>query len=223
VKAISEIDDPRLVKALAHPLRLRILGILEDRVASPSELAEELEAPLGNVSYHVRILAGFDLIRLVRKRPRRGAIEHYYKARGRVELTDRAWSKVPTIVKGAIVDATLDQIGELVESAAQGGGFDRADARLCRQPLSLDATGWRELASAVDELLGRAEEIERESAERLAANDHRGELDAGLVVMLFESATGRAAGGEPDRRPPRGAGRKSTNGARDRRRAPRRS
>ena len=222
MKAISEIDDPRLVKALAHPLRLRILGILEDRVASPSELAEELEAPLGNVSYHVRILAGFDLIRLVRKRPRRGAIEHYYKARGRVELTDRAWSKVPTIVKGAIVDATLDQIGELVERAAQGGGFDRADARLCRQPLSLDASGWRELAGAVDELLRRAEEIERESAERLAANDHRGELEAGLVVMLFESAKS-ASGGEPDRREHRGAGRKSANGARDRRRAARRS
>ena len=71
MKAINDINDPRLVKALAHPLRVRILGVLQDRVASPSDLAEELNAPLGNVSYHVRILAQLGLLKLVKKRPRR--------------------------------------------------------------------------------------------------------------------------------------------------------
>ena len=32
---ITEIDDPRLVKGLAHPLRIHILRVLENRVASP--------------------------------------------------------------------------------------------------------------------------------------------------------------------------------------------
>jgi len=57
MKPITDIDDPRLVKALAHPLRIQILNLLRDRVASPSELADEIGAPLGNVSYHVRFLA----------------------------------------------------------------------------------------------------------------------------------------------------------------------
>ena len=61
----KDVTDPRLVKALAHPLRFRILTVLDERMASPSELAEELGAPLGNVSYHVRILASLGLIRLV--------------------------------------------------------------------------------------------------------------------------------------------------------------
>ena len=55
-KPISEIEDPRLVKALAHPLRIRILGILEQRSATPKELAELLDVQLENLSYHVRTL-----------------------------------------------------------------------------------------------------------------------------------------------------------------------
>ncbi len=75
----SNVTDPRVVRALAHPLRVQILAALERRTASPNELAEELEAPLGNVSYHVRQLASAGLVRLVRETPRRGAVEHYYR------------------------------------------------------------------------------------------------------------------------------------------------
>jgi DNA-binding transcriptional ArsR family regulator len=188
MKAINDINDPRLVKALAHPLRVRILGVLQDRVASPSDLAEELKAPLGNVSYHVRILAQLDLLKLVKKRPRRGAIEHYYEARSRVLVSDRAWGQVPKIVKEAMVDATLDQVSAYVEPSARSGGFERAEAHLSRNPLRLDTKGWRELSKLVLELLERAHEIEAESLERLKkANHDEDEIDVGLVMMLFEA------------------------------------
>jgi len=190
MKSINDINDPRLVKALAHPLRVRILGVLQDRVASPSDLAEELKAPLGNVSYHVRILAQLDLLKLVRKRPRRGAIEHYYEARSRVRVSDRAWGQVPKIVKDAMVDATLDQVSAYVEQSASSGGFERADAHLMRQPLRLDDEGWQELSKEVAGLLERANEIEAEAAQRLNKADHDGELEAGLVMMLFEALPG---------------------------------
>src|SRR3954465_80381 len=70
MRAISDIGDPRLVKALAHPLRVQILSVLEERTASPSDLAEELGAPLGNVSYHVRTLTDLGLLKLGRARAR---------------------------------------------------------------------------------------------------------------------------------------------------------
>src|SRR5918999_2411491 len=190
MKAINDINDPRLVKALAHPLRVRILGVLQDRVASPSDLAEELKAPLGNVSYHVRILAQLDLLKLVKKRPRRGAIEHYYEARSRVRVSDRAWGQVPKIVKEAMVDATLDQVSAYVEQSASAGGFERPDAHLMPQPLRLHEQGWQEPSKLVLQLLERANEIEAQSAERLKEADHDGEFEAGLVMMLFEAAGG---------------------------------
>lgn len=193
MKAITDINDPRLVKALAHPLRVQILAVLQQGTASPSALAEELSAPLGNVSYHVRILANLGLLKLVRKRQRRGAIEHIYQANGRVRVSDRAWGQVPGIVKSAMVDATLEQVGRYVEQSATMGGFERPEAHIIRQPMRLDAKGWKELSGAVGELLKRANSIDDESRKRLEKANHDGELEAGLVMMLFEGAPGGAS------------------------------
>jgi len=187
VKQITEIDDPRLVKALAHPLRIHILRVLQDRVASPSELAEEVSAPLGNVSYHVRFLARVGLLDLVDTRPRRGALEHYYRARSKVRITDKAWAQVPDIVKNAMAGASLDQIVRYIGAGASIGGFEHKESQVNRTPLTLDKKGFAELAAAVRELLKRADQIERDSAERIASNHSDGELSTGLVTMLFEA------------------------------------
>jgi DNA-binding transcriptional ArsR family regulator len=192
LKQITEIDDPRLVKALAHPLRIHILRILQDRTASPRELSEELDAKLPNVSYHVRALEALGLLELVRTEPRRGAIEHFYRARARLRVTGKAWAQVPDIVKNAMVAATLEQIWRYVEAGAKIGGFDRRDAHASRQPMVLDAKGFKDLGAALDDVLRRASEIEAESANRLAADGHKGEFSAGLAMMLFEAPPPRA-------------------------------
>lgn len=56
IAPITNIEDPRYVKALAHPLRIRLLALLGDREASPVQLAEHVDATLGTVAYHVRTL-----------------------------------------------------------------------------------------------------------------------------------------------------------------------
>ena len=66
MKPYSDINDPRLIKALAHPLRVRILSILETRdMASPNEMADELGVSLGVLSYHVRRLLALGFLELV--------------------------------------------------------------------------------------------------------------------------------------------------------------
>ena len=74
VKNTDPALDQRLIKALAHPLRERILQALNENVASPAQLARALDEPLGNVSYHVKILLECEAIELVRTAPVRGAI-----------------------------------------------------------------------------------------------------------------------------------------------------
>ena len=188
MKPNADITDHRVVKALAHPLRVSILQILDKRTASPSELAEELGAPLGNVSYHVRQLASFGLIKLVKRTPRRGAIEHHYKAQPRRDVTDAAWARVPEIVKQATVSAALADVGERVAAAASAGGFSRADAHLSRTELSLDEEGWTALAQELLALLKRVDEIEAESRERQGPDAHADEKTAALILMLFQPA-----------------------------------
>jgi hypothetical protein len=46
---------------------------------SPSEMAGPLGTALGNVSYHVRELHARALLKMTKKVPRRGAIQHYYE------------------------------------------------------------------------------------------------------------------------------------------------
>jgi DNA-binding transcriptional ArsR family regulator len=192
MKPYRDITDPTVAKALAHPLRTRILTALEGRTASPSELAAELEAPLGVLSYHVRRLSALGLVKLVRRVPRRGAVEHYYTAQSRPRITDEAWGSVPAVIKEATVSAALGQIGSLVSSAAAGGGFDAPEAHLTRNPVTVDELGWRELGRELDALAERIRTIAAESAQRLRSDGHQAPRHASAVLMLFEEPTAAA-------------------------------
>jgi DNA-binding transcriptional ArsR family regulator len=195
MRAISDIGDPRLVKALAHPLRVQILSTLEDRVASPSDLATELGAPLGNVSYHVRTLADLGLVKLVKRRTRRGAVEHYYQARGRAQVSNRAWAQVPGVVKRSMVAVALEQAVDAAGAAAAAGGFDHEDSNLSRQSVTLDAKGFGEVSQAIARLHEEVAGIHERSAGRLEKAGDEGVVQAGLVTMLFEGAGAEGAAG----------------------------
>jgi DNA-binding transcriptional ArsR family regulator len=147
LKPYEDITDPALAKALAHPLRTRVLSALEGRTASPSELATELDAPLGVLSYHIRRLTALGFVKLVKSVPRRGAIEHYYTAVTRPRITDATWAATPSIVKQATVAPRLEQIGAEASTALAGGGFDAAETHLTRSPVTVDEKGWKQLAT----------------------------------------------------------------------------
>src|SRR5947208_8624753 len=174
MKSFAAINEPRVAKALAHPLRARILGILEERRASPRELSEELGAPLGNVSYHVQALLNLKLIKLVKKTPRRGAIEHHYEALGAsARVPDAEWGKMPSIAKQAVVGAVLDEVNQSVAEAAAVGGFDRSETHITRTKLTLDEKGFKELSKLLWDVLHKAETIQAESRKRLESAGHQ--------------------------------------------------
>jgi DNA-binding transcriptional ArsR family regulator len=193
MQQIMDIADPRLVKGLAHPLRIEILRALEGGIASPSEIATRIGAPLGNVSYHVRFLARVGLIELRETRPRRGAVEHYYEAVDGVQVSDEAWASLPGPVRDTVLSATLDEVGRSVTAAIAGGGFSHDDARASRLEVTLDPDGLADLAAAVAELAQRAAVIERASARRIASTAARAArqepVRAELVLMLYGSGT----------------------------------
>ena len=191
MKPYSDINDPRLIKALAHPLRVRILSILETRdMASPNEMAEELGVSLGVMSYHVRRLHALGFLELVKRTPRRGAIEHHYRAKARPRVTDEGWAETPSIVKRAMVGASLQQITGYINAAAGQGGFDRGDAHLSRTVLMLDDEGWKELAGEMAQWMARVEQMEEESLQRMADAGEDSATAAkrsAAILMLFEA------------------------------------
>src|SRR6185436_6051130 len=120
----GETSEARIAKALAHPLRARILQRLGERVASPGDLAVELNAPLGVVSYHVRMLRDYDCVELVRTEPRRGALQHFYRATARPNLDDDQWRTLPSGLRGELTGETLTDLVTDLAQAADGGKLE---------------------------------------------------------------------------------------------------
>ena len=186
----DDITDPRLAKALAHPLRLEILRRLGDRTASPSELAEEIGAPLTNVSYHVRKLRALGLIKLVRKTPKRGVIEHYYSAQPRQHVTDHAWEQTPPIVKSALLAPMVKDITRKLAEAANSGGFNRGDVHLSSNYMKLDLEGWEAIAKLMSDALQSMSDIEEAAAERMKQKPDTETMMAAAIMGLFELEAG---------------------------------
>jgi DNA-binding transcriptional ArsR family regulator len=175
--------DSRLAKALAHPLRVQLLAALNEGVASPNELAKRLGEPLTNVSYHVRMLHDLGTIELVETEPRRGALEHYYRAIVRPFFADREWKRLPRNARGSISDAVLQLVWEDVAEAIKTGLFDERENRhLSRTVVLVDDEGWEELNDLLVEMIDRAMQIQADSAARAAKDD--GETFSANLVML---------------------------------------
>lgn len=98
------------MRALAHPLRLRILRLTLNQPMTNRQLAERLDRDPGTVLHHVRTLVrgGFLAAEPVRE-GRRGALERPYRATGKswqVRITPSADHLV------SVMDAVRDEILE---------------------------------------------------------------------------------------------------------------
>lgn len=183
----KEVVDQRLVKALAHPLRAHILGILNERVASPNQLSKELDEGLSQVSYHIKVLRDYECIELVKTEPRRGALEHFYRGTRRVLIEDSTWEQLSPAVREGISMVTLQMTTNHAMRAIEAGTFDaRIDSHMSYTPVILDEEGWKDLAAVLGKALDDVLEIQAQSAGRLAEARADG-FPATVALMSFES------------------------------------
>ncbi len=194
-----------VAKAFAHPLRVQILIILNERVASPNLLSQELDQSLNLVAYHVRVLEKYDCIELVDTKQRRGATEHFYRATRRQFLSDAEWARMPDALRPGLSGAMLKAVFDDIEEAVTGDTFDEvADRHLSRTPMVVDEQGWDEVATLLGETLDRVLEIQAGASERVAAGDEPGML-AKVEILHFKSpnpeAAATEAAAEPESKP----------------------
>lgn len=188
-KRESGIDE-RLVKSLTHGLRVEILTILNERIASPNELSKELGEGLSQVSYHVKVLKDYGCIELVKTEPRRGAVEHYYRATSRAWLSDRDWELIPASVRAGLSADLLELVlGDAVAALEAGTLEARVDTHLSRTPMILDEDGWGEATELLERTLGELIEVQERSTRRLAASGENG-VYASVSLLGFEVPEG---------------------------------
>lgn len=192
-----EAIDQRLVRALAHPLRVQILEVLTERVASPTLIAAELGTGVSHVAYHTRTLDRCGCLELVETAQRRGATEHYYKAKPHAFIGDRVWRKVPRSVRSGVTAASLQTFMDKAVTALEAGTLDsRDDTTFSWMPVHLDEKGWLEVST----ILGEATErvlAAQEAADQRALKSSRDPRNISAVVALanFETGSGETTNG----------------------------
>jgi len=149
-------SDADVLKALNHPVRRQVMGIFDTEVASPKELAARLGLSIPSISYHVGILRDLGLIKVVRETPRRGAVEHHYKAVARSlsvrQVVDwllasdqdkpRGWSaKLVELDREGedLVRASIERLWRDIERAEQGS--QRRTGKAGAKPAARHALG----------------------------------------------------------------------------------
>ncbi len=172
---------------VAHPLRTQCLTILSDRTASPNELAQELGEDVGNVSYHVKQLLKMEAIELVRERPVRGAVEHFYRAIKRPVLSYEENLDLSVEERMRFSRLVLQfSVADAAAAIDSGSIAQRADHHLTRLPVTLDEEGWKELSEIHAETFQRAIEVEAASAKRMSEDPETVGIPARVISMFFE-------------------------------------
>jgi DNA-binding transcriptional ArsR family regulator len=157
-------------KALAHPLRMRILRLCVDRSLTNKELAEWLGKDPGTVLHHVRTLVvnGFLVPDEVRQGAK-GALEKPYRATGKSWTLSLEESPLPEGFDAqAMLEAFQAELAEAGPDAASG--FNRL-------ALTLNKASREELESKVlailDDFVTRAPDPDGEHYGLLFATHHR--------------------------------------------------
>ena len=166
-REVHEIRDSRVLAAMSHPLRRRLLDVLKlDGPATASVLAEKTGQAVGNISHHLKVLAGASLVEEAPElaRDRR---EHWWRGRSRA----LSWS-------------TADFVGDPVADAAETMSLDRQFtlARNWVGAMETEAPQWRDSwfsnetwaklsAAELDELNSRVVALFSEYSERDLPDD----------------------------------------------------
>ncbi|HEX2096372.1 MAG TPA: winged helix-turn-helix domain-containing protein [Solirubrobacterales bacterium] len=199
--------NQNLVKALAHELRVEILAILNERMASPNELAKELNEGLSQVSYHVKVLRDYNCIELVKTEPRRGAVEHYYRATSRAFLTDRDWHQLPDSVRtGMSADLFQMVIDDVVASLEDGTFDERKDRHMSWTPMFVDEKGWDDVRGILEKALKDVMAVQAECVKRTAKSGAEG-FNVSVAMLGYEVP--EAAAKKPLKKKARNSGSKS--------------
>jgi DNA-binding transcriptional ArsR family regulator len=173
----------RIVKSMNHPIRFSALSILSERVASPSDIAEELGETVGAVAYHVRILRDLGAIELVDTAQRRGATESYYRAAVRPWYSEEEYARLPARRRRELFAPTIRTVVDDAVRALANGGFDDPRAHVTRTAFDVDTKGREELAELMAQTAARVAEIQSASDGRAsgAKKDTRKRTEVALL------------------------------------------
>lgn len=162
------LETTEQIRALAHPVRQRILRLLTTEPMTNKQLAQALDESPARLHFHVRELHQAGLIELVEERPKGGVLEKYYSAAAHNFRLHTSFS-APKRGEGLLSDATLEaarqefiRAAEYYDDAVPNVLMGHQGARLSMEGLARV----RELLAAVDEEFRAAMQANEENEDQ---------------------------------------------------------
>jgi hypothetical protein len=135
----------------------------------------------------VKTLLEYDCVELVKTEPRRGAVEHFYRATDRAFLSDSDWAKIPASARKGISGSLIESIGQNTTHALAAGTIEaRSDSHISDTPLLLDEQGWKDLNKVLAGAVKKGAEIQKEAAKRMGKDKKTDGIPTRLSIMHFE-------------------------------------
>jgi len=186
-----ELLDYRQMFALSSKQRVEIFAILCERIASPKEISEELNEGLSQVSYHVVVLRECGLIVEDYKVPRRGAVEHFYRAATPTLIPPKTWDHLPPAVRTGISASILQDFFDDASASIKAGTFDKSPGELSWSPLILDTLGVKELGQLARDFLESVMKLQADANKRLLTENGRAAEATSATVFLASFLSAR--------------------------------
>lgn len=185
-KEKREDVELRLAKAMAHPVRVKALELMNERPIAPVEVSEKIGVELSNVSYHFRTLLELDCIEAAATEQVRGSIKTTYRSKVRLMFDDMVWESLTRQAKSGITTTFLKALMTRTSDALEAETFDASkEPHISVSTVSVDWEGWDEISEMLNTTMLRLREVEAESAARAEDRDERFPATVGL--MGFES------------------------------------
>lgn len=168
-----------------------LLGAVQGEV-SPKELSKALGETLSEVSYHVKVLRDEcdGMIVQTRTEPRRGAVEHYYRATPKTLLPAKAWRRLKGGLRAVVGAGQASDLFNDLAGALKADKLQDDHDVISRTPLVLDEEGKRNMKALAGRVTKAVEDEQRATAKRMAkANGDGGEVVGYTFALLaFEAA-----------------------------------
>jgi len=182
-------------EAVRHPLRVRILEVLNERPMAPVDFVKAGYADfffgyrpdVHHVAYHFRELAEYGCIEEVAWRKSRGSVAKTYRGLARAEFLGDDWAELSAIEKRAISRTVVQGLVARVDGALMEETFNsRDDRQLSWFALQLDERGWDEATEVLADAFYAIRRIKDEAATRLDDAGEKG-MTATAGILMFES------------------------------------
>lgn len=191
----SPKEHATLAAPVAHPLRVRILEVLNERDMTPTEFVDAGHADfffghrpnVSHLSYHFRELADFNCLEAIASTRSRGSVATTYRGVARAEYDDEGWAELEPEEKRQIARTVAQGLMARIAGAFMSDTFlKRDDYHLSWFAMELDERGWAEVHDILADAFGAVSMIRDDSKARLRENGETG-IAATAGITFFES------------------------------------